>query len=129
LEALRPVIWPLRDAGAYAVIIVALYGNKRHHDISDFYNMPLATWQAKRKAQTAADRSHDSDEDGSNDSYDDEPGHDRGEWRAAGVIAIGDAAIGFAIIPLSDLGSSLRLLTPVLSSSCILWQSARDGAC
>jgi hypothetical protein len=30
--------------------------------------MPLTTWQAKRKAQTTADRSHDSDEDGSNDS-------------------------------------------------------------
>jgi hypothetical protein len=63
LEAIRSIIRPLKDAGAHIAILAPLYGNRRHHDISDFYDMPLLEWQAKWEARTDADLDRESGDD------------------------------------------------------------------
>ncbi|KAF2033213.1 hypothetical protein EK21DRAFT_86632 [Setomelanomma holmii] len=69
LKTLRQVLCPLRAAGACVEVYMLAYARRSYdgselQDVSDYYDMPLAEWQAKWSSIVEEEREHQADDVG-----------------------------------------------------------------
>jgi hypothetical protein len=72
LAALRPIVRPLRDAGAHVEVLSSIYGTRGAYDVSDFYELSLSEWQSKWQHAASLELDSSSESDESSELEDDE---------------------------------------------------------
>jgi hypothetical protein len=76
LEALRPIIRPLRDAGVHVGVLSSIYDAGYTYDISDFYELSLSEWQLKWQHAASLESDPGSESEESSELEEDEASSD-----------------------------------------------------